>query len=395
VTEVLDPLATGPLDDDVAGGAPAESASVSITPREVWRRARLPVMIGVLFVSLAIVQMIMTRVRPGGYLDPDSTSRAGAGALTALLRDHGVDVRVVDAPSESAGVTVFVPIPELLAPDVLAGLTEPADVVLVEPTESYLAATASGVEIRDDRAVDVLKRGCEHPDAVAAGDVRLGGFVFDPPEGATACYRATFVEVERGGQRTTYLGSGDLFTNEHLDEDGNAALALRLLTRNPTVEWVYPDSLPGTGADGTEEQGLTDLLPHWVFLVIAQLGVLVLALVAWRSRRLGPVVVEPLPVVVRATEAVEGRARLYQSARALDSAAESLRAGMRDRLVRALGLPADAPPSAVIDAVTPRMRTLDREGVQNLLYGRPPADDVALVLLADDLDSLYSEVRDL
>ena len=75
-----------------------------------------------------------------------------------------------------------------------------------------------------------------------------------------------------------------------------------------------------------------------------------LLLALWRARRLGPVVAEPLPVVVRAAETVEGRARLYRRGGARGQAA---RGAARRRPVagsgRALGLPRRADPPAVVD----------------------------------------------
>ena len=102
--------------------------------------------------------------------------------------------------------------------------------------------------------------------------------------------------------------------------------------------------------------------------------------------------VEPLPVVVRAAETVEGRSRLYRRSGARGQAAEALRAGVRDRLGTALGLPRRVAPPAVVTAVAARA---GRSGpdVAALLYGAAPADDGALVRLADDLDALEREVR--
>ena len=89
------------------------------------------------------------------------------------------------------------------------------------------------------------------------------------------------------------------------------------------------------------------------------MAVVVLAL--WRARRLGRVVEEPLPVVVRAAETVEGRGRLYRAAGARDRAAEALRRGARDRLVPRLGLPAGADREALVGTVAVRTgRTLPR-----------------------------------
>jgi len=114
--------------------------------------------------------------------------------------------------------------------------------------------------------------------------------------------------------------------------------------------------------------------------------------VIWRARRFGPLIAERLPVVVRASETVEGHARLYQARRARDRAAAALRNAMLGRIRPALGLTADAPPDAVIDGLAARSR-LDRSAIAAIAFGPPPPTDIDLVKLARDLDDLEREVR--
>jgi hypothetical protein len=135
-----------------------------------------------------------------------------------------------------------------------------------------------------------------------------------------------------------------------------------------------------------------ELVPTWVYAALAQLAIAVLLLALWRMRRLGPVVPEPLPVVVRASETVEGRARLYQRARARDKAADALRRATLGRLVPLLGLPRRADPTAVVDALTRRTGRPQRD-IGALLYGAAPTDDAGLVRLVAALDALEREVR--
>ena len=114
-------------------------------------------------------------------------------------------------------------------------------------------------------------------------------------------------------------------------------------------------------------------------------------LVVWRGRRLGRVVAEPLPVVVRAAETVEGRGRLYHAAGARGSAAEALRSGTRDRVSARLGAGRSPAPEVLVDLVASRT-SRPATDVHALLYGPPPVDDAALVLLARTLDALALEV---
>ena len=107
--------------------------------------------------------------------------------------------------------------------------------------------------------------------------------------------------------------------------------------------------------------------------------------------------IEPLPVVVRAAEAVEGRSRLYRRAQARDRAAEALRAGALARMVPRLGIDSPAggepPPDAVVAAVASRSGRPDA-AVHATLFGPPPADDAGLVALADSLDSIVRDTLD-
>ncbi|MCW2501477.1 MAG: hypothetical protein JWN87_3153, partial [Frankiales bacterium] len=90
-------------------------------------------------------------------------------------------------------------------------------------------------------------------------------------------------------------------------------------------------------------------------------------------------------------ETVEGRGRLYRAAAARGTAAEALRAGARDRLAQRVG--AGRTPSAqVLVSLLATRTTTPSAQVQALLYGPSPADDAALVRLADDLDALILEV---
>ena len=115
-------------------------------------------------------------------------------------------------------------------------------------------------------------------------------------------------------------------------------------------------------------------------------------LMLWRARRLGRVVPEPLPVVVRASETVEGQGRLYRAARARRRAATALRAAALSRMAPRLGIRRDDGTAAMVDAVVTRTRRSPTD-VTALLYGAEPEDDQALVTLADQLDALEAEVR--
>ena len=127
---------------------------------------------------------------------------------------------------------------------------------------------------------------------------------------------------------------------------------------------------------------------RWVAL---QLLLVTGVAIVWRARRLGALVPEPLPVVVRAAETQEGRARLYRQARARGRAAATLRTTTLRRLAARLATGQGATPDQVITLLA-EATGRDPAGLGRLLLGPAPESDAALVALADDLDTLEREL---
>ena len=110
----------------------------------------------------------------------------------------------------------------------------------------------------------------------------------------------------------------------------------------------------------------------------------------WRGRRLGPLVHEPLPVVVRSAETQEGRARLYRQARARDRAAAALRTATLRRLAGRLQATRSGP-GELADRVA-GLIDADPGDVRRILIGPAPDDDRELVTLANRLIEIEQEV---
>jgi hypothetical protein len=227
----------------------------------------------------------------------------------------------------------------------------------------------------------------------------MGGTTLTVPNrvalGLQQCYpvggHPSLVQLTLRRRLVTMLGTGAPLTNGALASEGNAALAIDLLPSHRIVWLVPPASAPPAAAGPATPRSFYSLVPLGAYLVAIQLAVALLLAVAWRARRLGPLVAEPLPVVVRAAETVEGHARLYQSRRARTRAAGALRQRVISRLSPLAGLPVTASRDAVVAALA-RRSAWTQARVAELLYGPPPASDRALVELARDLDTLEREV---
>jgi len=180
------------------------------------------------------------------------------------------------------------------------------------------------------------------------------------------------------------VGGG--IANSVLDTEGNAAFAMNVFGSTKDLVWLM-SPVPTPRGDGTRTP---TLLPGWWQLAVVQFFVAFVVAAIWRGRRLGPIMVEPLPVSVRASETVEGHGRLYHRLDARDRAADALRTGSRARLSRAYGHADD--PHALSAAVASRTGR-DPAKVRALLYDAMPNNDDDLVDLARDLDRLEQEAR--
>jgi hypothetical protein len=163
---------------------------------------------------------------------------------------------------------------------------------------------------------------------------------------------------------------------------------MNLAGQQPRLVWYAPQRFEGESSGSTT---IFDLIPDNVVWMVLQLWLVVLLIALWKGRRIGPLVAEELPVVVRASETVEGRGRLYRSRRARDRAALALRTATLQRLRSRLGLGADTSAPALVIAVAQRSRTHE-ESVRHTLFGPPPASDADLVQLARALDDIERQV---
>ncbi|HKO33626.1 MAG TPA: DUF4350 domain-containing protein, partial [Candidatus Limnocylindria bacterium] len=304
-------------------------------------------------VLVSVLGAYLTSPRTGGLMEAGSTSPDGAHALVTLLREHGVEVVVAEdvaAVAAAARPDTLVLIAQTFflldddGLDRLAGL--PGDRLLVAPSALTREALAPTVQL--DGSIQFGGRpDCELREAITSGDVQFGvsdSFRRADDLPAARCYDGALLRYTDAGRTITVVGSSHFMTNSGLLGPGSAALAMNLAGTRDRVIWYAPQRLEG---ESGSEASLLDMAPAQVGWAVLQLCVVVGVLAWWRGRRLGPLVAESLPVVVRASETVEGRARLYRSHRARDRAAEALRAATLTRLAPRLGLAPSAAPSAV------------------------------------------------
>ena len=338
------------------------STAVGPTVVQRWRAVKWVVLGVIVIAAASVLTTFLTSPRPGGRMDPGSTSADGAHALLSLLRDQGIDV--VEAGS-------IADVERAARPDTLLVLAEtqylsddeglqrlaavPGDRLLVEPVARTRKVLAPGIRV----ALSSTLGGnpdCDMPEANRAGEVQFGPTTTYEAEGDTTltrCYEGAVVRYSEGGHTVTVVGSADFMTNAGPAQGGQRR-ARHEPGRHPAPAHLVRASAVRDRTPMAVRR-LTDLIPDRVGWIVYQLCLAAILVALWRGRRVGPLVAEDLPVVVRASETVEGRGRLYRSRRARDRAAEALRTAALHRMLPRLGLGPNAEPTAVAQAVAQRI----------------------------------------
>ncbi len=416
---------TGPTDSNGSSEPdqpPETTADASSRPasfiddlRDLLRRWRWPLGVAaIVLLAVVLVALTVPTTEDHRRLSPANPAPNGSRAVAQVLQRQGVQVTLDNRSDQvvkdtTSNSTLVVTDTVLLSPEQLNRLAadDAGRLILIEPDELTLSALAPQLRTAGySNHTRPKAPGCSIGAAVTAGEVRGGGYLYARASGSTGdgvavCYpqadsddtsgvdsgtdRGSYLVTVANGRQVVVIGQSDLLTNKYVDLDGNAALVLNTFGAQPDLVWYLPDPLEPVGAG--ERQTLTELMPDWVLWVLIQLGLVALLTMAWRARRFGRLVGEPLPVVVRAAETQEGRARLYRQFHTRARAASTLRTSSLRRLAARLAAPPGTTPEQLVVLVAASTGRNQYEVGQTLL-GPAPESDGALVALADQLDAI-------
>jgi hypothetical protein len=405
-------MRTPPAPPDLLGHPAPAVPGTAQAVRRWWRAAWIWFVLAALLVLVALPSILRqdSDARP---LGADSARPEGGRAVAQVLAQHGIAIHPAASLPEATALAADHPGAPVLFHDPAGylpaeGLEQFAETigperrVLVEPGLPVLHALAPGVSqggvVPEGEPLTAGPQ-CRWPAAVEAQSVAAGGRSYRTEESGRACFPVPGTGEGLSGaahavvttaEGTVVLGHRDMVANAGAAGEGHAVLSLWTLGRGTDVIWYLP-SLADVPVDGGTPT-LDRLLPDWVRPAGAWLIVCLLVLLLWRGRRHGPLAVEPLPVIVPASETAVGRARLYESSGQYPAAARTLRSATLVRLASALRLGPAAPVGAVVAAAS-RATGLDAGRVRSAL----DVDDVGsgrdLVAAATALQGLEDEVR--
>jgi hypothetical protein len=398
--------ATLSVAQDVPPQSPSQVAETVRRKRPVWVTSL--VVIGVL-VTMAVALTLLDRGGRGNTddLDPANSRSAGAQALARVLGDHGVKVTVVrsqrDLLEESVDATSTVVITHPLrlsgrtARIALTHAASAASVVLLDPDPEVIRGMGLPV---DSHLTDLSSPAAACTGTGLGQGFRLAGagraYTTASGTGATTCFPD---KLDGGGAMVSLpgtvgrppvvlLGDDTLIRNDTILGSDNAAIALYLLGQTGHVIWYVPSLADITASEGTSRS----IAPRWFQPGVALAASAIVFLSLWRGRRLGRLVTEALPVIVRAAETTESRGRMYRKSRDRTRALTVLRLATRRRLTAYLGLSSRSSVSAVAAAAA-AVSGRHYQDVLDLLTPSAVHDDSSLLELANTLAELEKEVR--
>lgn len=388
-------------DDTTTSDATVGRSTAAAPPRGRVGRALGWLSIVVMVVVLTLMTLRLLTIAPdlSGPLNPESPGPNGAKAIAELTRQEGVQIEITR--SRAVAAAEVGPDSTLVLTDP-AALSDAAALELIESADRVVLLTSSARMLRlldlGERGLPtgLVSAGCDLAEFARVGSIDADR-AFTPASGVIGCFADTSGDAAvlrstdtQTGRSVTMVDASGLLTNQHLAENGNAALGLALLAQTDEIVWYVPTFEDGDRTDGGPAD-LGDLTPDWLTPVILLLLLAGVAVVVWRGRRFGPLVTESLPVTVRVSETMHGRARLTAKSADAAHAAFAIRDGSRRRLAARLSLSPTAGAHEVADAAADRLR-VPRGSLHELLAGSPPHSDHDLVDIARRLADLETAV---
>ena len=380
------------------------------------RTARKLAVWGLLVLLIALGAAVLGGMRTTNQLpfDPDNPEDDGMRALARVLEQQGVDVTVARGLPQllradvTPDTTVLVAGTGLLGQgageDVMSYVERAGLLVVLGPEGNSGDVLDLPVDGRSFSQTGAAAPGCEatlvnwrdgdeisHANRLVevTGERGAAQPCFPPTPGYNAggAQAGFLVELPAAGNRpdTIVAGIASSLTNEHILDDANAAAGLRLLGAHPHLVWYVP--VVADAGEDAAPQSLIDVLPDAFMPSVWLLLLALLATMVWRGRRLGPVVTEPLPAVIRSVETTQSRSRMYRRAQDRERALASLQLAARRRLTTRLGLSVHTQPQQLVRLLSEATGRHTDE-LHRLLVDATAPDDETLVRIAREVRSL-------
>lgn len=297
---------------------------------------------GLLLVLVLVLILIAGTGGDGTPYDPRSYEPNGTRGIVEVVERLGGSVDIESSVPGDSVDTAVVFRDRLSTRDreaVGAWVESGGTLVVADPFSPFIAREPSlltqGFEltIRPDQcSIDAL---------ALAGEVPVENalrFEVQPDDGS--CFgdgvEAFIVTLTVGQGEVVLVGGQELFTNERLDDDDAATVAVNVIAPDP--DGIQVGVLAPSVLVDEEPQSVTELISARVQNAVFMAAAAFLLYALYRARRLGAVVDEPLPVPIRSSELVLRSGHLEHRAGDASSSAAVLRGDLLGRLRTSLRL---------------------------------------------------------
>ena len=359
------------------------------------RRSRVGFGVAVMCGLLIVAWAAGRPPEDGAPLDPRSSGQFGARGLVLFLEEMGATVTLSSTgpvPDTDVVLVLSDRMNESTQDEIIDWVGEGGTLVVADPSSFLSGPLADEAGGLGDLLEGDLERGdCDITALADVDDIEApaASFYAVPPAGASCFGDREDAYIVSAGERAgtvVSIGSPTPFLNDALDEGDHAVLAGALLAPQAGTHVTIMEAPPPGEGDDT----LGDLIADGVKAALVQLALAFLVYALFRARRLGRPVPEPLPVQIAGSELVVAVGELIQQSGDPGRAAVVLREDTRRTLARRLGLPVDADPVLVAEAVASRLGR-DRDTIIDLLTLGSVTDEAALMDLAHALESIRQE----
>jgi hypothetical protein len=389
----------------------AAAISKPRTPRTYGRpRWLTPVIVVVVLMTSALALTVLATGPQANTddLDPANPGFNGAQGLAHVLSNHGVKVSVVRSQRElldqsvdantTVAITSTASLSATTARAALAHTVSAASLVLLDADPEVTKGMGLPV---DSHLTDLTNVTASCRGTVVGKDIQLAQADRSyTPTAKDSTAKTCFPDKINGGSALVALpaaegrpsviliGGESLISNGLILNSDNAAIALHLFGQTDRLIWYVPSLADIAATEGTSRA----ITPAWFQPAVALGTSAVVLLCLWRGRRLGPLVTEPLPVIVRAVETTESRARMYRHCGDRTRALAVLQQATRRRLASHLGLSPNCDVSSLA-AASAAVSGREYHDVLDLLDSPTAPDDSSLLERANTLSALEKEVR--
>lgn len=387
------------------------TAPTPAPPRRLPSKRLLWWLVPILVILVVAAVLGLRNPRSETPLSPHNAEPNGSRAMAQVLGQQGVTVRTPESADALAkerigsGTSVVVTRADLLAKAKWTSFlneTAGADrIVLIEPGSTALDALGFPADVRHGTFPADTAAGCD--ESLAHGlTLKSSGERYAVTAGESAfttCFRPQggfdaggdragmllVAKAEADRPEVVVIGTDSVVRNDGVLEADHAALGLRALGQSDRLVWWNVGQWDVDHANAPPPRWPDWLTPMWIVAVLA-----VVLLILARGRRLGKLVTEPLPVIVRADETTRARGQLYRRAGDLERASLVLRSATRRRLASYLRVQPDDRTLVPAVAVAGHRDTAE---VERLLLGPTPTTEAELSTLAQHLHDLEKEIR--